>query len=46
MAFNLPTPTSMSNMFGKWLDGVESNNKARIRGESLHIVLGYMELSG
>lgn len=30
-AFNLPPPTSMTNMFGNWLRGVPSALKAQIR---------------
>lgn len=30
-AFNLPLPTSMTNMFGNWLRGVPSALKAQIR---------------
>jgi hypothetical protein len=30
-AYNLPPPTSISNMFGNWLNGVENRDRARIR---------------
>lgn len=29
--FNLPPPTSITNMFGNWLNGVDTNIKAQIR---------------
>jgi hypothetical protein len=29
--YNIPPPTNITNMFGNWLNGVDRNDKARIR---------------
>jgi hypothetical protein len=29
--YNIPPPTNITNMFGKWLNGINKMNKARIR---------------
>ena len=29
--YNIPSPTSVSNMFGNWLNGIDKMTKARIR---------------
>jgi hypothetical protein len=30
-AYNIPAPSNITNMFGKWLNGVNKHDKARIR---------------
>jgi hypothetical protein len=30
-AYNIPAPSNITNMFGKWLNGVSKHGKARIR---------------
>jgi hypothetical protein len=31
LTYNLPPPANITNMFGKWLNGVEKTEKAKIR---------------
>lgn len=45
VAFKLPPPASVANMFGNWLDGVESKTKANIH-VGVYVLLWALETVG